>query len=85
LLVLPIHCDFSGRDGAFRAGLNFDEAKQGAVPRDQIDVGGDVARGPTTCRDGVTLALQVEEGGVFAFNSNFKMSGEVLGPTAKVS
>lgn len=48
------------------AGLYLNEAQQVTLPSDQVDIAWDVTGRPATRNDGVSLAAQIEEGGVFA-------------------
>jgi len=75
--LVRVDGSFSGSEIARGARFDFDEAKHRAIPGNQIDVSRNVAGGPSARDDGVAFAAEIEEGGIFAFETCDKMRRQI--------
>src|ERR1700722_15682594 len=72
-LLLVIDGGFGGLPVAAGAGLDLDEAGRGAFPADEVDVAAQLCATPLAGDDGVAVAAEMEERGLFTAGAGGEM------------
>ena len=84
IALVGIDGDFSGRNVVRGAGLDFNKAKHGAMPGDEVEIPGQIAGGPAPRHHCVAFAAQMEKRRILAVNAGGEMRGLDCGATSTV-
>lgn len=74
-LLFVVDGELGGEGVAVRAGLYFDEAEGGAVPRDEVEVAAKLCGLPAAGDDDVSVAAEMEECLAFAERAGLQVRG----------